>query len=273
MKIKFALLTALFLALNSIGFAQSETETIAPDVLVKNLYAARKAGSSPFFQTKNRAVVDKYFTKDFADLIWGDTVRANGEVGAFDFDPLYNAQDTKITTFRIGKPEYGEGNLNVADVPVTFKNMGKGETVLFRLAQDTRKNWKISDIYYPSNSESSASLKSILANAAGAFHPVLGEPYSIEENYTGTGRLQVGKTESVILQVGEQTGDYAAFCFPNASEAGRAVLAKCKDGKQCKFTGTVEFISGCKVPGLEATLSASGNLIKVDSLKLIVSKN
>jgi hypothetical protein len=267
MKFKFVLLTAIFLAFSSIGFAQSKTKTIAPDALVKNLYAAHKAGSSPFFQTKNRVVVDRYFTKDFADLIWDDTVRANGEVGAFDFDPLYNAQDTKITAFRIGKPEYGEGNLKVADVPVTFKNMGKDVTILFRLEQGARKDWKISDILYPSNSESSASLKGILSSAAGAFHPVLGEPYSIEENYKGKGRLQVGKTESVILQVGEQTGDYAAFCFLNASEVGRAVLARCKNGQQCEFTGTVEFISGCTVPGLEATLSASGNLIKVHSLK------
>jgi hypothetical protein len=168
MKIKFVLLTALILVFSSIGFAQSKTKKITPDALVKNLYSAQKAGLSPFFQTKNRAVVDKYFTKDFADLIWQDAIKANGEVGAFEFDPLYNAQDTKITAFKIGKPMYGEGNLDVADVPVTFKNMGKDETVLFRVERNSRKIWKISDIYYPSNPESSSSLKDILTGAAGA---------------------------------------------------------------------------------------------------------
>jgi hypothetical protein len=136
-----------------------------PDAIVKDLYAAQKAGSSPFFQTKSRALVDKYFTKDFADLIWKDAVAAQGEVGAIGFDPLYNAQDTEITAFKIGKPMYGEGNLEVADVPVTFKNMGKDETVLFRLERNSQKIWKVGDIYYPSNPKSSSSLKDILSNA------------------------------------------------------------------------------------------------------------
>lgn len=165
MRIKFVLLTTLFLAFSSVGYAKSG---ITPDAMVKDLYAAQKAGSSPFFQTKSRALVDKYFTKDFADLIWKDAVAAQGEVGAIDFDPLYNAQDTKINAFKIGKPMYGEGNLDVADVPVTFKNMGKDETVLFRLERNSQKIWKISDIYYPSNPESSSSLKDILAGALTA---------------------------------------------------------------------------------------------------------
>jgi hypothetical protein len=134
----------------------------APDRIVKNLYAAQKAGTGPFFQHDNRAAVDRFFIKDFADLIWKDTEVAKGEVGTIDFDPLYNAQDTRIRAFKIGQPEYGEGNAELADVPVTFKNMGKAETILFRLERDAGKTWKISDIYYPSNPESAASLKKIL---------------------------------------------------------------------------------------------------------------
>jgi hypothetical protein len=165
MKTKIVLLTTLLLVFSSVGYAQSG---IMPDAVVKNLYAAQKADSSPFFQTKSRALVDKYFTKDFADLIWKDAVAAQGEVGAIGFDPLYNAQDTEITAFKIGKPMYGEGNLDVADVPVTFKNMGKDETVLFRLERNSQKIWKIGDIYYPSNPASSSSLKDILAGALNA---------------------------------------------------------------------------------------------------------
>jgi len=165
MKTKCLILTALILAFTSIGFAQAKSKTLttAPDVIVKNLYAAQKAGSDPFSQTKKRTLVDKYFTKNLADLIWKDIVEANGEVGRLGFDPLYNAQDTKITLFKIGKPKYGEGNLKVADVLVTFKNMGKAEKVLFRLEQNADNTWKISDIFYPSNDESSASLKGILS--------------------------------------------------------------------------------------------------------------
>jgi hypothetical protein len=80
------------------------------------------------------------------------------------------------------------------------------------------------------------------------------------------GKLQVGKTESVILYVGMETGDYAAYCFANDSEAGRAILAACKDGEQCEVRGTVDDYK-CKVPGLEADLSSSGRISKVASVK------
>lgn len=162
MRNKIVLLGALIVALSSTGLAQSKTAATAPNSIVQNLYAARARGSSPFFQTKDRSLVDKYFTKDLADLIWQNALTAGGEVGKIDFDPLYNAQDTRITGLKIGKPSYGEGNLDVADVPVTFRNLGKDETVLFRLERNSRKIWEISDIYYPSNPESGSSLRSIL---------------------------------------------------------------------------------------------------------------
>lgn len=137
---------------------------LAPDVVVKNLYAVRKGGNNPFFQNKSRARVDKYFAKDLADLIWKDISELKtGEIGALDFDPLINAQDEQITQFKIGKPEYGEGNLAVADVAVTFKNMGNAETVLFRLEQNAAKEWKISDVFYPTNNADASSLKQILS--------------------------------------------------------------------------------------------------------------
>jgi len=164
MKIKLILLTTLFLAFSSIGFAQSNS---APGVVVKDLYAAHEnQKADPFNQDKNRALLDKYFTKEFADLIWKETVTAyaHGDA-AIDFDPLYNAQDTKIAAFKIGKADYGEVNRKVADVAVTFKNFGKAQTILFRLEEVAGVGWRISDIHYPSNPADGSSLKDILANA------------------------------------------------------------------------------------------------------------
>ena len=155
----------LFLSLNAIGFAQSRARP-TPEALVRNLYAARKHRSTdPFFQTKSRARLYKYFTKDLAELIWKDaaTSSANKEVGALDGDPLYNAQDMKITAFRIKSPEYGEGNRDLADVPVTFKNFGKEQTILFRVERDPNRLWKISDIFYPGNPDDASSLRKILS--------------------------------------------------------------------------------------------------------------
>ena len=86
------------------------------------------------------------------------------------------------------------------------------------------------------------------------------------------GELQVGKSGSVILYFGEESGDYAAYCFANDSEAGRAILAACKDREQCEFSGEVDAEGGCKVPGLEADLSASGKVLKVVSVKSLGRK-
>lgn len=83
-----------------------------------------------------------------------------------------------------------------------------------------------------------------------------------------TGELQTGKTESLILYVGMETGDYAAYCFKNDSEAGRAILAACKSGERCEIRATLgDTETECKVPGLEANLSASFNVVKVVAVK------
>jgi len=167
MRIKILLLVSLLLSFTSIGVAQTRAR-ITPDTVVRNLYAARKRpATDPFFQTKSRARLSKYFTKDLGDLIWKDAVASakSKEVGALEGDPLYNAQDMKITAFRIKPPQYGEGNLNLADVPVTFKNFGKEQTILFRLERDNTGVWKISDIFYPGNPDDASSLTKILKSS------------------------------------------------------------------------------------------------------------
>ena len=167
MRTKIILATLLCLAFNSAALAQPKTAAPsaanAPDALVSSLYAAQKAKRSPFFQTKSRALVDKYFSKDLADLIWKDAVTSqkSGEVGAIDGDPLFNAQDMKITAFVIGKPEYDKAASDKATVAVTFRNFGKPDKVSFLLQQDAAKNWKIADIRY----KDGTSLKGILTDA------------------------------------------------------------------------------------------------------------
>jgi len=123
-----------------------------PDVIVKRLYAAQASGEGPFFQTESRARVDKYFTKDFADLIWNDAVRAGGEVGAIDFDPLYGSQDPDISNFEIMETGWGGddkmGSDDKAVVQVTFKNAGQEQMISFQF-QEIRGKWKITNIRYP----------------------------------------------------------------------------------------------------------------------------
>jgi len=81
------------------------------------------------------------------------------------------------------------------------------------------------------------------------------------------GELQKGSKDSVILYVGEESGDYAGYCFANDSDAGKAIMAACKDGEQCNVVGTIDGTAKCTVPGLEADLSDSGRITAVKSAK------
>lgn len=116
----------------------------APESLVAELYKAEEKGKSPFFQDKDRALVDHYFTKELADLLWKDVQTSKGEVGTLDFDPLYHAQDMEIKQFVINAAKIEAGK---ASVLVTFLNFDKKQRIVFLLAQQGGA-WKISDIQY-----------------------------------------------------------------------------------------------------------------------------
>lgn len=112
--------------------------------LVADLYADHDAGRSPFFQTEDRARVDRYFEPDLAAAIWKDAVDAQGEVGALGFDPLYDAQDVEIKNLAVkAGPPAGSS----ASVVVTFDNFGKKQEIRYSLAS-TAAGWKIADITY-----------------------------------------------------------------------------------------------------------------------------
>ncbi|MGC2236116.1 MAG: hypothetical protein WA584_08135 [Pyrinomonadaceae bacterium] len=150
MQIKIITLFVCLLTFVSTGFAQKKAAVTAADTVVKNLYAAQKKDSTnPFIQTKNRALVDKYFTKEFGDIIRKTAASDTG----YNFDPLYYAQDTQITNFVVGRADAN----NI--VKVKFKNMGKAEEITFSLVKENTasKVWKIESIVY-SDAEDLASL-------------------------------------------------------------------------------------------------------------------
>ena len=116
----------------------------APDALVKDLYRQHDANESPFNETKDRALIDKFFVKNLADLIWKDNIRSNGGIGAVEFDPLYDAQDTDFKKFSKGKTKIENDN---ATVTVGFENFGEKKTITYVLRQKNG-DWKIADIKY-----------------------------------------------------------------------------------------------------------------------------
>ncbi len=158
MKIKIVLLSVCLLAFGSIGFAQTKnkkikTTVITPGQVVKDLYAAQKnEKTNPFAQIKSRALVDKYFAKDFADLVW----KTNSSELGWNVDPLFNSQDPQITEFAVGAPKEDGGPDNVY-LKVNFKSYGNPESVGFTLQRESNKSWKINNIDY-SDGEDLASI-------------------------------------------------------------------------------------------------------------------
>lgn len=134
---------------------------MSPEQLVSDLYRQHKR-RSPFFQTRSRAVLYRYFDKQLADLIWQDAANSHGEVGALDGDPLFNAQELAITKFVVHPADYpradsGRPAPKSAAVAVTFENLGQPHTITFEL-RGSNAGWKITDIRY----DDGARLRAIL---------------------------------------------------------------------------------------------------------------
>ena len=143
---KFVLLALVFFStINIAAELRAKKRPVAPDALVADLYRQHNRKRSPFFQTRSRALVNKYFNQTLANLIWKDATTKKEEVGALDGDPLYDAQDMQIKNFVIGKPSL-EGS--IAQVPVSFENFDKKVQINFLLIK-TPAGWRISDISYP----------------------------------------------------------------------------------------------------------------------------
>jgi hypothetical protein len=148
------LVAGLFLSASYSSGAQSAAKAVrptSPNALVIELYRQSGKNRSPFFQTKSRALVDKYFDRHLGDLIWKDAITSKGEVGALDGDPLYNAQDMEIKNFVVHKPTVANGT---AQVKVSFENFGKKEEIVFLLSSKNKSaGWKITNIKYSDGSD------------------------------------------------------------------------------------------------------------------------
>ncbi|HEX8709599.1 MAG TPA: DUF3828 domain-containing protein [Pyrinomonadaceae bacterium] len=116
----------------------------SPVALVSELYKQARKEQGPFFQTADRALLDEYVEKSLADLIWKDALESQGEAGALDFDPLYDAQDFDIKRFAVRRINRSRQR---AEVAATFQNFGKRERIVFLLVA-TPDGWKIADIRY-----------------------------------------------------------------------------------------------------------------------------
>lgn len=124
--------------------AQAYSQRSSPAELVSELYTAHDTANGPFIQPPDRTRIDSFFTRRLGDLLWKEANNKTGEVGALDGDPLYNAQDMDIRSFKIGKAVITGRS---ATVPVNFTNLKRKERFVFVLKR-VAKEWKIDDIKY-----------------------------------------------------------------------------------------------------------------------------
>ncbi|HEV7681398.1 MAG TPA: GerMN domain-containing protein [Pyrinomonadaceae bacterium] len=166
------------------------SKPMSPQALVADLYKQHKK-RSPFFQTRNRALLDKYFDRKLANLLWQDAHSSGDEVGALDGDPLFNAQDMEIKNFSIHE---GTGGPRMREVPVTFENFGQPHKVLFRLFA-TGGTWKIANIEYDDGSSLVEILKSDQGPARNTQHIKI---YLVALGDNGKTGKKIGCDDSLI---------------------------------------------------------------------------
>jgi hypothetical protein len=149
--VSFLLITLLVIWCSpSAHAAQRAAQTNTPDRVVRELYRVHNDGKGGVFEARGKKYIYKFFDQKLADLIWkniSDTPA--GEVGNLDFDPLYNAQDTQITNFLIGKPVMTGDD---ATVVVTFRNFGQRTSIKFAMING-KAGWQIKNISYGNDSD------------------------------------------------------------------------------------------------------------------------
>jgi hypothetical protein len=149
--VSFALITLLIiLGSSSAQTTQRAAQINSPDRVVRELYRIHKDGKGHVFEAKGKKYIYKFFAQKLADLLWKEiSGTPEGEVGNLDFDPLYNAQDTKITNFLVGKPVVTGDE---ATVLVTFRNFGQRTSIKFAMVNG-KAGWQIKNIIYGNDSD------------------------------------------------------------------------------------------------------------------------
>ncbi|GAB3892087.1 hypothetical protein GCM10028825_31460 [Spirosoma agri] len=127
--------------------AGPEAPRSAADRLVRALYFEHNAKENPFQETKDRTLIDQFFAKPTADLIWSDAQKAPVKVDRTKINLLYNAPNTAIKKMWVEPAAVGGTR---AIVYVTFQNNGKPQELKIDL-QQLNGRWRITEIFYPDN--------------------------------------------------------------------------------------------------------------------------
>ena len=149
--INFSLVALLVILVSLSSHATTRARPAkSADSVVRELYRVHNDGRGGVFEAKGKKYIYRFFDQKLADLIWKDiTQTPEGDVGNLDFDPLFNAQDTRITNFQISRAVV-EGDEST--VVVNFRNFGQRTRIKFEM-HNGKDGWRIKNIIYGEKSD------------------------------------------------------------------------------------------------------------------------
>lgn len=117
----------------------------AADRLVRALYFEHSKKENPLLETKDRTLIDQFFAKSTADLIWRDASASSGKLNRTQENPLFNAPNKTIKKTWV-LPAVVVGSRAV--VYVTFEQDAKQREIRIDMQRVTGR-WRITDMHYP----------------------------------------------------------------------------------------------------------------------------
>lgn len=117
----------------------------AADRLVRALYFEHSKKENPLQETKDRALIDQFFTKSTADLIWHDASTSSGKLKRTKINLLFRAPNETIKKTWV-LPAAVAGSRAV--VYVTFETNAKPQEIRIDM-QQVAGRWRIMDMLYP----------------------------------------------------------------------------------------------------------------------------
>lgn len=122
-----------------------DTPRSAADLLVRALYFEHNKTENPMRETKDRVLIDQFFAKSTADLIWNDAKKKPGKLNRTKINLLYNEPDAAVKKTWVLPAVVGGSK---AIVYVTFENQAKPEEIRVDMQQIAGR-WRITEIQYP----------------------------------------------------------------------------------------------------------------------------
>ncbi|MBD2700971.1 hypothetical protein IC229_10000 [Spirosoma sp. BT702] len=117
----------------------------AADRLVRALYFEHNKKENPLRETKDRGLIEQFFTKTTTDIIWADAQKKPGKINRATVNLLYNAPDASIKKMWVEPAAIGGTK---AIVYVTFEKNSKPEEVKVDMQQIAGR-WRIAEMHYP----------------------------------------------------------------------------------------------------------------------------